>query len=286
MLLEQEQKLIAINKNLEREIVERKTSEEKVIQLNRQLLENIAVLESSNKDLERFTFMASHDLQEPLRKIRLFSDMLNVKFKDVFQEDSKMISRIDKAAERMQTLIADILAFSKVSSENIAFEECNLNTLLTELLADMDEEVKEYNATILMESIPPLFVIPRLMRPLFQNLINNALKFRRKNVATVIKIHSEISLAISDRDNKNLVNKYCRIFVEDNGIGFDQKYSEEIFGMLKRLHHNGEYEGTGIGLALCKKITELHNGFISARSNVIEGSTFIVSLPLNQEKSI
>src|SRR3954465_8125372 len=235
LLYEQEQKLISINKNLEMEVNERKASEEKVKQLNRKLLENIAHLETANKDLERFAFMASHDLQEPLRKIRMFSDMLYTKYKDILNEDVKMITRINTAADRMRALIVDILAFSKVSTEKSEFVNSDVNVLLRELLADMEEEVKEKKATITIDHIPELVVSPRLIRPLFQNLINNALKYRKKNVDPKINIRSEISLAISDRDNKNLVNKYCRIFVEDNGIGFDQKYAEEIFGMFKRL---------------------------------------------------
>ena len=283
LLLEQEQKLIAINRNLEIEINERKASEEKVKELNHKLLENIAHLEVANNDLERFAFMASHDLQEPLRKIRMFSDMLHIKYKDVLKEDVKMITRINSAADRMRSLIVDILAFSKLSTEGAEFATSDLNVVLKELLVEMDDEIKEKKATILIDPIPSLYVNSRLMHPLFQNLITNALKYRKKNVDPVIKIRSEISLAISDQDSKNLVNKYCRIFVEDNGIGFDQKYAEEIFGMFKRLHNKGEFEGTGVGLALCKKIIELHHGFISARSKVNEGSTFIISLPLKQD---
>jgi signal transduction histidine kinase len=280
LLFEQEQKLIAINKNLELEINDRKASEEKVKQLNRKLLENIANLETANKDLEGFAFMASHDLQEPLRKIRMFSDRLYTKYRDVFQEDTKLITRIQHAAERMQALIIDILAFSKISAERSTFLTCDINELLKEIITDMQDEIQELKAEVNVSSIPPLCVSPRLMRPLFQNLINNALKYRRKNVVPVINIRSEVNFTTHERE-KNPVNKYCRIFVEDNGIGFEQKYAEEIFGMFRRLHHNGEFEGTGIGLALCKKITELHRGYLSARSKVDEGSTFIVSLPLS-----
>jgi signal transduction histidine kinase len=280
LLMEQEQKLIELNKNLEQEIRVRKASEDRVIQLYRQQLENVSILESSNKDLERFTFIASHDLQEPLRKIRLFTDMLYVKYKDIFQDDHKIITRILKAAEHMQTLISDILALSKVSAEKLEFEECDLNVLLNELLADMEDEIKRNKSTILVEPIPPLFVIPRLMRPLFQNLIGNALKFKKENEDSVIKIYSEVNTTINEEDTKNPIHKYCRIYVKDNGIGFDQKYSEDIFGMLKRLHKNGKYEGTGIGLAFCRKITELHKGFISANGVENEGATFVISLPL------
>lgn len=282
LLFDQEQKLIAINRNLEREIAERKSSEEKVRQLNHKLLENIAHLESANKDLERFAFMASHDLQEPLRKIRMFSDRLFTKYKDVFHEDIKMVSRIQQAAERMQALIVDILAFSKISNDKSAFVATDLNIVLQEILSEMEDEIRDSGATVQLESLPTLAVGQSLIRPLFQNLISNAIKYRRKDIQTQICIRSEVTTGISDR-TKNLVNKYCRIFVEDNGIGFDQKYAEEIFGMFRRLHHNGgEYAGTGVGLALCKKIAELHNGFITARSKLNEGSTFIVSLPVQQ----
>jgi signal transduction histidine kinase len=283
LLLEQEKKLIAINKSLEREISEKKNSEEKIKQLNRKLLENIANLESANKDLERFAFMASHDLQEPLRKIRMFSDRLLTKSKNLPEDDAKMVNRIQQAAERMQVLIVDILSFSKVSNDKSNFVESDLNVVIKDVLTDLEEEINTNNATISIQPLPSLHVRPTLMRPLFQNLISNALKYHKKDDGVNIEIRSEVSFGISERD-KNLVNKYCRIFVKDNGIGFDQKYAEEIFGMFRRLHHNGEYSGTGVGLALCKKIAELHHGFISARSKIDEGSTFIVSFPLKHEE--
>jgi len=280
LLFEQEQKLIAINRNLEREINERKISEEKVRLLNRKLLENIANLESANKELERFAFMASHDLQEPLRKIRMFSDRLFTKYKDVFAEDAKMVTRIQQAAERMQALIIDILAFSKISNDKSAFVVTDLNPIMKEILSEMEDEIRDAGATITIDQLPTLSVGLSLIRPLFQNLLSNALKYRRKDIPAVIQIRAETSNGIDD-GGKNFVNRYYRIFIEDNGIGFDQKYAEEIFGMFRRLHHNGgEYAGTGVGLALCKKIVELHSGFISARSRPGEGSTFIVSLPM------
>ena len=283
LLLEQEQKLIAINKSLEREVAERKNSEEKVKQLNRKLLENIANLESANKDLERFAFMASHDLQEPLRKIRMFSDRLLTKLTNIPEDDAKLVNRIQQAAERMQVLIVDILSFSKVSNDKSAFVESDLNTVIKDVLTDMEDEINSNNATISVQPLPTLLVRPTLMRPLFHNLIGNALKYRKKDEDVSIEIRSEVSFGISDRD-KNFVNKYCRIFIKDNGIGFDQKYADEIFGMFRRLHHNGEYSGTGVGLALCKKIAELHHGFISAKGKIDEGATFIVSFPLKHEE--
>jgi signal transduction histidine kinase len=278
-MMAQEQKLIAINKNLEIEINERKTSEEKVKALNHQLLESIDRLESANKDLDRFAFMASHDLQEPLRKIRMFSDRLNSKFEQVVDEEGKMyISRIQNAAERMQALIKDILTFSKISIEKEAFQESDLNVLLNEVLLEVQQTITEKKASIITDSLPSLFVNPGLIRPLFHNIINNALKYSKKDNTPILKIYSEISLLNEDKNASQL--QYCRIYFEDNGIGFEQKFAEQIFGMFKRLHSNSDFEGTGIGLALCKKIVEEHNGFISAKSIVDKGSTFIISLPL------
>jgi signal transduction histidine kinase len=283
-LLAQEQRLVAINKNLELEIKERKASEEKVKQLNRQLLENIASLESANKDLDRFAFMASHDLQEPLRKIRMFSDRLQLKYQAVLDDDGKTnISRIQKAAERMQNLITDILTFSKIAVDKAAFIETDINHLLEEVMVDLDEEVKSKHAKIHIDKLPVLSVNPGLIKPLFQNLIGNALKYSKKDVEPVIKITHEVNTLLNGK-NKEARDHYCKILIQDNGIGFDQKYAEEIFGMFKRLHHNTEFQGTGIGLALCKKIVEQHKGYISARSKLNEGSTFIISLPLQSKK--
>ena len=281
-LLAQEKKLVAINKNLENEIKERKASEEHAKELNRQLLENISLLEAANKDLDRFAFMASHDLQEPLRKIRTFSDRLYLKYQTVLDQEGKNnILRIQKASERMQSLINDILTFSKISVEEGVFVQSDLNKIVSDVLIDMEEEVNAKKATVFVKELPSMLVNPGLIRPLFHNLLSNALKYSKKQVDPIINIHSEISPTITSAGSE-ANSKYCRIYIEDNGIGFDQKYSEQIFGMFKRLHLNTEFEGTGIGLALCKKIVEKHNGFISARSKINEGSTFIISLPLEQ----
>ena len=278
-LLAQEQKLVAINKNLELEIHERKVSEEKVKELNHKLLENIERLESANRDLDRFAFMASHDLQEPLRKMLMFSDRLGHKYKDLIDDEGRMfISRIQHAGERMQALIKDILLFSKTSIEKPVFVDSDLNQILGEVLNEMENVIKDKNAKIDADQLPSLSVNPVLMRPLFHNLISNAIKYAKKDVQPVVRIYSEYSAG----QNGSEKNKYCRIYVEDNGIGFDQKYSEQIFGMFKRLHLHTEFEGTGIGLALCKKIVEEHNGFITARSKINEGSVFIISLPVQQ----
>jgi light-regulated signal transduction histidine kinase (bacteriophytochrome) len=231
------------------------------------LLETIDRLETANKDLDRFAFMASHDLQEPLRKIRMFSDRLYSRYEDSIDDESKLyISKIQHSAESMQNLIKDILTFSKISIEQESFQQTNLHDVLNDVLVDIS-----------------LYVNPGLIKPLFQNIIHNALKYGKKDVAPLIKIHSRHSTD-DDQDQPKTSNKYCRIYIEDNGIGFEQKYAEQIFGMFKRLHSKTDFEGTGIGLALCKKIVEEHNGFISAKSIVNEGSTFIISLPLSSLK--
>lgn len=279
-LIAQEQKLVAINGNLESEIKERKASEEKVKELNKELLENISRLESANKDLDRFAFMASHDLQEPLRKIRMFSDCLFSKYNDELDESGKMyLDRIQNGAERMQDLIKDILTFSKVSGETGTFVKTDMNQILNEVLHEMKDILEEKKVKIKISPLPSLDVNPGLIRPLFHNLINNAIKYSKKNVAPEINITSEMTSSSNGMNNKK-VNEYCRIFVEDNGIGFEQKYAEQIFDMFARLHLNDEFAGTGIGLALCKKIVEKHNGYISARSKINEGSVFIISLPV------
>ncbi len=285
-LLAQEQKLISINKNMEVEINERKISEERVRALNQQLLESVERLETANKELDRFAFMASHDLQEPLRKIRMFSDRLFSKYENTLDQEAIMfIDRIQKAGERMQTLIKDILTFSKISLEKDAFVNSDLNIIIDEVLSDLQSTMEDKKATIIVDKLPSLFVSPGLIRPLFNNLIGNALKYCKKDVSPVIKVFAD-TITFESKKRSGMPDKYCRIYIEDNGIGFEQKYAEQIFVMFKRLHSSTEFEGTGIGLTLCKKIAEEHNGFISAKSKVDEGSTFIVSLPFSLPHSM
>lgn len=277
-LLAQEQKLKAINRSLELEINERRASEEMVKQLNQQLMQNIHLLETANRELDRFAFMASHDLQEPLRKIRTFGDLLIMKFKAHLDDEARgYISRIQNAAERMQTLIKDILAFSRVSDEKDNFVRSDLNQLMQEVLTDLDSTVQEKKAMIVIEPLPVIDVNPGLIRPLFFNLIGNALKYCKKDVLPVITIRNIRQMS------EQVKPEYCRISIEDNGIGFDQVYAEQVFDMFRRLHVNKDYEGTGIGLALCKKIVEKHHGFISAESQPNVGSVFTVTLPIEQK---
>lgn len=283
-LLQQERKLIAINQSLQTEINERKASEEKITELNKMLLTTIEGLKKANKELDRFAFMASHDLQEPLRKIRTFSDRLYIKNKDHLDEDGLLnINRIQKSAVRMEELINDILTFSKLSEQKDFFVRTDLNELLKDIVDDLHHTLEEKKAQVEIKQLPGLAVNPRLMKPLFFNLLSNALKYSKKNVPPMISIYAECfkESTAAGRDSE-----FCKIYIKDNGIGFDQQYAEQIFEMFQRLHSQAEYKGNGIGLTLCQQIVEKHHGSISAVSKVNEGTTFIVSLPVHQKEEV
>jgi signal transduction histidine kinase len=276
-LISQEQKLISINRSLELEIKDRIASEEKVKALNKQLLENISQLESTNKELDRFAYMASHDLQEPLRKIRIFSERIADNYTDQIGEEGRtFIEKMQSACIRMQNLIDDILAFSKISIEKESLVSTNLNAVVEEVIGEMDLLIREKGATVVVERMPELSVNPGLMKSLFENLISNSLKYSRKDVKPVVQIYTKSDDSLPADPG---VKRFYRIYVKDNGIGFEQQYADQVFTMFKRLHSGPEYKGTGIGLAICKKIVEEHNGYISAKSSVNEGTTFTISLP-------
>lgn len=278
-LVAQEQKLISINKSLEMEIKDRINSEYMVKELNKQLLENINQLESTNKELDRFAYMASHDLQEPLRKIRIFSERISDTYGTEIGADGKMyIEKMQSACIRMQNLIDDILAFSKISVEKDSLVTSSMNDLVDEVVQDMEQRIKDKNAVVTVHQLPELKVNPDLMKSLFENLISNSLKYSRKEIRLEIVITNKVDDHMGEDDP--MVKKYYRICVKDNGIGFEQQYADQVFTMFKRLHAGPEYKGTGIGLAICKKIVEEHHGFISAKSKVNEGTVFTISLPV------
>jgi signal transduction histidine kinase len=195
------------------------------------------------------------------------------------EEGQLYIEKMQNACERMQNLINDILAFSKISLSKDLRIECDLNHLIEEVLSDMDLQIQEKNAKITVEKLPKVAVYPGLMKPLFQNLINNSLKYSKKDLAPVITISGNIEIS-DDEDTRRNGFKFCRIHVKDNGVGFEQQYAEQIFTMFKRLHGNTEYAGTGIGLAICKKIVEEHHGYISAKGVLNKGAVFTISLPV------
>jgi signal transduction histidine kinase len=282
MLFAQEQKLLAINKTLELEIRERIASEEKITELNRQLLENVSHLESMNKDMDFFIYMASHDLQEPVRKIRMIIDRFCLKYHDQLDgEGQNYLSRIIEVAQRMQLLIKDILSLTRVSDDENPFEETDLNNLVGDILIDFQQSIQEKKVNVIIEKLPILKVNPVLFRLMFENLISNALKFSKEKGDPRIRIFSSIPEKENVLEKTRSQNNFYRLFVEDNGIGFDQQYASQIFEMFRRLHGTTEYKGTGIGLAICKRIAEKHQGFISARSKENEGTIFTISIPVN-----
>jgi signal transduction histidine kinase len=273
-LINQEKKLLAANKNLEKEVEERKISEEKVWLLNQQLLQNNHQLKNTIEELDRFAYVASHDLQEPLRKILVFSDKIQTKYQSTLSEDlNANLNKIMRASERMQLLINDLLRFSRNTVSDEDFSVVDLNKLISEVLLDMEVEVEKSKAVIKMGELPLIWGISSQMGQLFQNLLGNALKFQKEDVSPLISISCQSELLPKSRN-------LCRIVISDNGIGFDQQYAEEIFVVFKRLHSYHEYQGSGVGLSICKKIVERHGGAIKAESEPGIGSNFILELPL------
>jgi hypothetical protein len=281
-LLMQETKLLNANQKLEKEIEERKLTEEKIRLLNIQLVENNAHLKATNTELDRFAYIASHDLQEPLRKISLFTDKLTTKMNDKLDTDvQSYLQKILNASQRMQQLVRDLLRFSRHTNDVLDFEKTNLNEILNDVLSDLEIDILKRHAKVTAAKLPVIDAIPSQIRQLFQNLISNSLKFCKDDCLPEIHIKSEVMKGsnIPGIDRQLYENNFYRIYIRDNGIGFDKKYAEEIFVVFKRLHSYHEFEGTGIGLSICKKIVEKHNGFITAQSSLNEGSTFIITLP-------
>lgn len=257
-----------------RDITERKQAE--------QLLIERMVLERSNRELEQFAYVASHDLQEPLNKIRLFGDRLIAKNSlQLDKTGQDYLERMLKATGRMQTLIDNLLALSQVATRGRPFVPTNLSEILEEVLSDLETRIKITAGSIQADSLPTIEADPIQMHQLFQNLISNGLKFHRQHVPPVIKLKAKCP--VSRRGQKYVFGEeYCQIFLTDNGIGFEEKFSERIFQPFQRLHSQNAYEGTGMGLAICRRIVERHGGRITVKSIPNKGTTFTITLPVRQ----
>lgn len=238
-------------------------------------------LEQSNRELEQFAFVASHDLQEPLRKVQAFGDRLEQQFSDGLGDRGQdYLGRMRSAAARMQILINDLLTFSRISTKGAGPVSTDLNTVVEQVIGDLEIRIAETGGEVHTSGLPVITADRSQMGQLFQNLIGNALKYRREEVTPMVQISS----GPIDNEETGLDptrGPYCRIEVADNGLGFESKFAEKIFGIFQRLHGRGHYEGTGVGLAVCKKICERHDGSISAASELGKGSVFVVTLPIH-----
>lgn len=249
------------------EITERKLAEE-------QLKIYAKKLEVSNKELQDFASVAAHDLQEPLRKIQAFSERLTTKAKNLLDPETfDYVDRIQSSAKRMQTLINDLLTYSRVTTKTQPFTKLNLNEVISHVVSDLEIRIEQTQGKVTTAHLPEITGDPTQIYQLFQNMIGNALKFRKPDVAPVVHIEGQLL------ENSVLGGKAFQITVTDNGIGFDEKYLDRIFTIFQRLHGRHEYEGTGIGLAVCRKIVDRHGGIISATSEPGKGARFIVTLP-------
>jgi signal transduction histidine kinase len=280
--------LIIANKELAFQNEEKEKRAAELIIANKELAfqneekeKRAAELIIANKELLAFTYISSHDLQEPLRKIQTFvTIILENENKNLSEKGKYNFQRMQLAAGRMQQLIDDLLAFSRINTTDHQFEKTDLNLIIEEVKNELRDTIQEKHAIIEATAICPVNIIPFQFRQLMYNLISNALKFSNPDVPSHIIIKSSI-IKGSELQNNNFApeKKYCHIVVKDNGIGFEPHFSERIFGVFQKLHSKEVYEGTGIGLAIVKKIVENHKGLITATSKLNKGATFDIFFP-------
>jgi PAS domain S-box-containing protein len=238
--------------------------------------ERTDALERSNKELEQFAYVASHDLQEPLRKIQAFGDRLQTRFESTLGDQGReYLDRIMVSATRMRSLIDDLLTFSRVSTTSRGFQKVNLDRIAREVIQDLEGSILQENAVVEVGTLPRLDADPLQMRQLLQNLLGNAIKFRKPEESPHVRVEAEL-VDLSDGQ------RWCKLAVIDQGIGFEPEYADRIFQVFQRLHGRQQYAGTGVGLAICKKIAERHGGRIEARGRPGQGATFLVYLPLTR----
>jgi signal transduction histidine kinase len=241
-------------------------------------------LERSNRELQDFAYVASHDLQEPLRKIEAFGDRLKTKCSSTLGEDGQLyLDRMQRASARMRALINSLLTYSRITTKAQPFEVLNLTEAAKDAASDLQMRIEKENGRVEIADMPTIDADATQMRQLFLNLIGNGLKFHKAEEAPVVRVSAELCGRDGGPiDGADPQDQWCRIAIADNGIGFDEKYTHRIFSMFQRLHGRNEYEGTGIGLATCRKIVERHGGSITAKTAPGMGATFIVLVPARQ----
>lgn len=280
--------LVSILLALRREHTSKTRVEEKLIASEKQLQLQVHMLNLSNKELEQFAYVASHDLEEPLRKISSFSEKIHLKLKDYPDEEViDCLKRLNNSVARMRVLINDLLNYSRVTRLLDINEKVNLDSIFKLIIEDLGVALASKKVVVNVMPLDEISGNNTQLRQLFQNLISNALKFSDKplpEIEVAGKYYTDEELKRTDwiKDFNAKQKKYYCIFVKDNGIGFELQYLRQIFIIFQRLHGRSEYEGTGIGLAICKRIVENHEGFITAESEVGKGTTFIVGLPVNK----
>lgn len=281
-LSEQTRQLMALQKSLREEIEWRKATEglleQKVEERTRELFRSNQRLEQSNRELQQFVYVASHDLQEPLRKIQTF---INLCLERHLGDELKLRYYLDKifaSTKRLRNLISDLLRYSIINAEEV-FVKTRLATILEETIADLEFPPQTMMPVIQLESMPEIEVMPSQIRQVFQNLISNALKFRKTDALTQIRIHAERVADKSVMASPSSDGDWCRITFQDNGIGFRPEYADKIFEIFQRLNDREQFEGTGIGLSIVRKVIERHDGVIAARGEENVGATFVMVLP-------
>lgn len=274
--------ILAVTIDVTEQVLARQDIERIVAARTEELAMANSSLKKSNEDLAQFAYIASHDLQEPVRKVSTFTEMLERHLGTLDERTISYIEKIKNSSERMRMLIKDVLAFSELSKVNEGYEEVDLQKVIADAQSDYELVIEQKGAEIIAIDLPVVDAIPLHMSQLFSNLISNALKFTRKGINPVI----EISATKLDGDINGLPDipqGYYQIEVSDNGTGFEPEYADQIFRIFQRLHRKSDYEGTGIGLALCHKIVQNHGGRISANSEPGVGTTFTIIMPAKQE---
>lgn len=262
---------------------QKKLDEKTILRYQLELEHKNSELAQNNAELTSFTYIASHDLQEPLRKIQTFCDLILNSSGESPDKTLDYLQRVLKASKRMKNLISSLLNYSRMNARGMEFELTDLNSILDDACNNIHEQIEESHTVIQREQLPVILCVPLQINQLFTNLIMNSIKYKRQGITPLIQISSRWIKPDEINPSDILLNEtgYWKISVTDNGIGFEQKYADKIFELFQRLHSRAEYEGTGIGLSICKKVVQNHKGFIRATGKPDLGASFEIYLPAN-----